>query len=227
MVIWPALCQAMGKYNSYISFGCVVAVGYAAFGFFFQNFDLELLLLGAAIIVIAGMIPNIDSRGEAPAREVGALLAAIAPVIVLELFPGVRSGGAARVALVVLGSYILTRVIVVRVIHRYTQHRGMLHSIPAAILTFELVYLLFWDLYFEARLYLASAAFIGYLSHLMLDAYGNLDFMGKAFGTDGKKQPALKFFGGNWGPTIAMYLTVVFFGWQVMEDLYPYLVYSN
>jgi hypothetical protein len=99
----------------------------------------------------------------------------------------------------------------------------MIHSIPAAIITFEFVFLLFWDLYLYDRLYLATAALVGFLSHLLLDAYGNLDIVGKAMGKPRTVQPVMKFAANSWGATASAYGLCLLLGWFIAQDLYPSL----
>ena len=95
-------------YKSYITFSTLVAAFYVAVGNYFFAIHPENLLLAAIIVVLCGMLPNIDASREEPAKEMGALLAAVSPFIVLELFPELRDGGIARISLVIIGTYIIT-----------------------------------------------------------------------------------------------------------------------
>lgn len=211
-----------------MSFSVVIGVAYAVVGVLFFDIFLELAFLASAIVVITGMLPDIDAKSSAPARELGGLLAAVAPIALIELYPGVRAGGLARVALVVVCCYFVTRVIVVRLLQRFTVHRGMVHSLPAAIITFEIVYLLFWDLYWYDRLYIGIAGFVGFMSHLVLDASGNIDLLGKALGKAEKKPAALKLVSDRTGATVFMYASMLVLGWFVALDVYPHLsVYAG
>lgn len=213
----------MANHQSHITFSSLTALIYAVIGVFILDVYPEYALLAALIILIAGMLPNIDAGNDAPARELGGLLAAVSPLLLIEFFPALRVGGMARIALIVVSGYLLVRIVIVRALQRYTVHRGMLHSIPAAIITFELTYLLFWDLHQLDRLYIASGAMLGFLSHLFLDAYGNLDIVGKAIGKAEKKTSVLKFFGASRGVNVFMYAGVFLLGWFVAKDLYPSL----
>jgi hypothetical protein len=97
----------------------------------------------------------------------------------------------------------------------------MIHSIPASIIVFELAFLLFHDVYWKERMYLSAAAFIGFLSHLVLDGYSNLDLVGRMMGKAQKATPALKVIGPTWGKTFVLYGLVTYLGYFVMRDLYP------
>ncbi len=212
----------MAKEQSHFSFSVGLAVIYVLAGVTLFSFPPEVLFLSAVIVVIAGMLPNVDQGSSGPAHEFGGLLAAISPLIFFQFFPQYQDGGITRLALVVICCYLLCRVIISRVLENVLVHRGMWHSLPAAIITAEAVYLLFWDLSQRGRLFLAAAAFSGFIAHLIMDAYTNLDLVGRAMGRGVQKQPgALKIKGATWGSTIAMYACMTVLGYYVMQDLYP------
>ena len=211
----------MAEQQTHISFSIALAAAYAAAGIFVFGVFPELVVLASVIVVVAGILPDVDSGKGPPAREFGGLLAAVSPLLIFEFYPELRAGGVARITLVVVCSYLLTRIVVVRGLQKFTHHRGILHSIPAAIITFELTYLLFWDVFWYDRLYLASAAFVGFMSHLLLDAYTNLDLVGKAMGSGSKKPAALSLRGDTIPGTLAVYAGMLVLGYYVAVDFYP------
>jgi membrane-bound metal-dependent hydrolase YbcI (DUF457 family) len=212
----------MAKEQSHFSFSMGLAVLYALCGVFILNMPAEVVLLSSVILVIAGMLPNIDESQSGSAQEFGGLLAAISPLILFQFFPSFRGGGITRVALVVICCYLLSRILIVRLLQGMTTHRGALHSIPAAIVTFEAVFLLFWDLSLRPRLYLSIAAFLGFFVHLLMDAYTNIDLVGRAMGRGVQKRPgALKLGGASLSSTLAVYACAMVLGWFVVKDVYP------
>jgi membrane-bound metal-dependent hydrolase YbcI (DUF457 family) len=80
----------------------------------------------------------------------------------------------------------------------YTVHRGMFHSIPAALVFGEAAFLLDGGDNLGLRIFIAAAVSIGYLSHLVLDEIWSVEWshglhLKKSFGT------ALKLWGeGSW-----------------------------
>jgi hypothetical protein len=195
----------MGQYKNYITFSVLLGITYAVGGHYLFRVQPEIGLLASVVILIAGLLPEIDA-GPGPAnRELGGLLAAIAPLVLIELFPRFAMGGTSRIALVVICCYIVTRIIVSRLLIKITAPKGIIHSIPAAVLTFEVVYLLFGDLYRGDRLFVATAALVGYLGHLTVDAYSSLDLLGKAIGDSKKGASYFKFTGKTTGATIAVF----------------------
>jgi hypothetical protein len=211
----------MAEQQTHFSVSLVLGLVYALMGLLVFDVDPELVVLASVIISVTGILPDVDSGKGPPAREFGSLLAAVSPLLLFDFFPELRVGGVARVVLVVVCCYLLTRIIITRALQKFTHHRGIIHSIPAAMITAELTYLLFWDVFWYDRLYLACSALIGYLSHLVLDAYTNLDFVGKTMGNASRKAPALKWRGDTMGSTLVLYGCMFFFGYFVAVDFYP------
>lgn len=202
--------------------GVLLGIAYALGGIYAFNIYHETALLAAVIIFVTSVLPEIDAGKSQSSRELVGLLAAVAPLAILQAYPNLQAAGISRLALVVISSYILTRIVVTRLLSSCTSPMGMIHSIPAAIVTFEVVYLLFSDLYRKDRLFVAGAAFIGYFGHLFIDAYSNLDIFGKATGQAKRGPRALKFTGDKLGPTFVMYCSMFVLGWFVVRDLYPH-----
>ena len=213
----------MAEHQSHISFSFFLAVLYALAGLVIFNIAPEHVLLGAVVVTIAGMLPDVDGGGQSAAHELGGMLAAVFPLLLIESFHTLRAGGVARIALVVICSYMLARIFVVRGLQQFTVHRGMIHSVPAAIITAQLTYLLFWDLPLLPKIFVSLAALFGFMSHLLMDAYTNINIVGRAMGKQQKQQPALKFFGNTLGTTLAMYGGVLVLGWFMAKDFYPRL----
>lgn len=193
-------------------------MAYAACGFLIFKIHPEILLLSAVIVVICGILPNIDSGPETDSsQQIISLTAAIVPLLLLSLVPELRSGGIARIALVVVAAFFLTRYLAKVVITKMFSKRGLLHSLPAAIIVTEITYLMFFDLFPRERLFLAGAAFSGFFCHLLLDATMNIDLVGNK----APPIPVLKLAGKNWFHNIALYTTMFVLGWLVIKDVYP------
>lgn len=211
----------MAQNQSHFTFSVLTAVAWAGVGLSYR-IDPEIAVLSAVVLTIGGILPNVDEGKGQTAQELGGLVAAISPLILLAMFPTLRAGGISRVALVVILAYTFTRILIARSLQTFFAHRGAVHSIPAAIVTSEIVYLMFPDLLRRERIFVAGAALIGFLSHLLIDAYGNLDLMQKAMGqAAAKKSPVLKFRTGHGGKTLALYGTMLVLGYLVIRDIYP------
>ncbi len=209
-----------------MTFAVIVGLLYCTVGILWFGAYPEIALVAAVVTVVTGMLPEIDSDSPPPAREVGGFIAAVTPIMFMEIFPGIKAGGVIRITLTVIACYLITRVFIVRLLQKHTVQMGMIHSVPAAIITFEVVYLMFWDLTQIERLFVAGAAFTGYFSHLLLDASSNLDLFGSATGNAKKNRSPLKFISDSTGVNIFTYGLALYLGWFVITDFYPNLGFS-
>ena len=107
-------------------------------------------------------------------------------------------------ALAAMLVYIAIRFVAVEFFKRYTVHRGMWHSIPAAFSAGLLAYLVMPCQSESVRVYKSMAVVIGFLVHLTMDEIWSIDIkhgfrLKKSFGT------ALKFFSGDLLANVSVY----------------------
>jgi membrane-bound metal-dependent hydrolase YbcI (DUF457 family) len=188
-ILYHSLCFAyvlMGNFQQHIT--CSTATGIAVAGIAYHfGFPPSVCLVSAGLCSFAGMLPDIDSDSSKSFQECIYLTAGIACILT-----------AARLRhyvhdsdLALLGGALMFLVIrfgVGTLIKKITTHRGMIHSIPMAILSGELAFFVVTG-EVEERLVKAAALTIGYLSHLILDEVYSIDSTGsslrlkKSFGT--------------------------------------------
>jgi hypothetical protein len=209
----------MAKHQSHMSFSVGLAFTYVIAGWFFFDIKGEYLLLSWLLIVITGLLPDIDEHNSPPARELGGLIAVLVPFTLIEKFPGLREGGITRLSLVVICGYLVARIGVNRIIKILTVHRGVVHSIPASLIILTGTYLLFSDLEFFDRAYVSLAAFLGYFFHLLLDAYSNVDIVGSVFGKSESQAGALSLKGNTVFSTIIIYGILFWLSYHAYLDL--------
>lgn len=175
----------------------MVGVAYGYWGVTSQGMSIESGLLAGGLCSVAGMLPDLDSDSGIPLRETSLFIAAIAPMLMIDRFRdmGLTHEAMALAAMLV---YIGIRFVAVEFFRRYTVHRGMWHSIPAAVAAGLGAYLIMPCPSEAMRVYKSLAVFVGFMTHLILDEIWSLDFsrgrmrVKKSFGT------ALKFFGNDW-----------------------------
>jgi hypothetical protein len=100
--------------------------------------------------------------------------------------------------------YIAIRFVAVEFFKRYTVHRGMWHSVPAAAVAGLIAYLVMPCQSDALRVYKSLAVVLGFMVHLVMDEIWSVDTSGgirfkKSFGT------ALKFFGGDTLANVSVY----------------------
>lgn len=146
-------------------------------------------LVGATICTIGGMLPDMDGDTGVAVREIVPLLAAIVPVLMLDAF---KAWGLEReqIVLLIFAMYFAIRFGIGEPFKRFSRHRGMWHSVPAAINVGLICFLVcsYQDL--GPRLFKSTAIVVGFLSHLLLDELWSLEF----FRAKASTGTAFKFF---------------------------------
>lgn len=137
------------------------------------------------------------------------LVASVCCVPTLFLFPKLPYGYQKTWA-IMLGIAVGVQILI-PIFKRLTTHRGMLHSVPFTLLFAEMVFWFVHPFGLADRLLLALAAWMGALSHLLLDEIYSVDFDGnklvrlkRSFGT------AFKFWDSRFPATsVLLYLLVL------------------
>ncbi|MEX0586906.1 MAG: metal-dependent hydrolase, partial [Pirellulales bacterium] len=152
-----------------------------------------------------------------PLRESLAFAAAVVPMLMIERF---QSLGLSPESIALGGAilYLAIRFGLGGLLKRYTVHRGMFHSLPAAVIFGELAFLICQcdDVYL--RYYKAGAVVAGFLSHLLLDEIWSLKFhrgrvqLKKSFGT------AVKVWGDSLWANFSTYAKLALLTYLVLND---------
>ena len=165
-------------------------------------------LIGGIVILFlaatSSAAPDIDSDTGRPRELVLSFLGIAIPIVLL--FNISDSTSSEKILAATLISFFLTRYLLGHVLAKFTVHRGLWHSIPAAVLCSEITYLLFFDLPVKVRLLYALSAFGGFISHLLLDEMYSVKVLAldtkRSFGT------ALKFTGPSKLQTFLLYFLI-------------------
>jgi hypothetical protein len=165
--------------------------------------SLESGMLAAGLCAVSGMLPDLDSDSGVPLRETSMFVAAIAPILMIDRFRDLGLSHEAM-ALAAMLVYMAIRFVAVEFFKRYTVHRGMWHSIPAAASAGLLAYLVMPCPSESVRVYKSMAVVTGFMVHLTMDEIWSIDLrrgfrLKSSFGT------ALKFFSNNSFANISAY----------------------
>lgn len=159
---------------------------------------------------IGSLLPDIDSDNSTPLQIAfsfsSILLAFVVMFFFFGLFPSV-----VELVLIWLVTYLFIRWIIFALFTRLTTHRGIFHSVPAALFFgFLIAAMSYRLLMFDPFQAWMSGVFVcfGYLVHLLLDELYSVNVFGirtrKSLGT------ALKFyFKGSPPATVYMYLVMI------------------
>lgn len=206
----------MADFKTHITASSLLGIGYGAAGHFMYDLPLPSCVLAGALCGASGMLPDIDSGPGRPLRESLAFAAAVVPMMLVDRLEQL---GLSQESIVLAGGaiYLLVRFGLGAFLRRYTVHRGMFHSVPAAIIFGELAFLLAsGDL--DLRIYKAGGVVAGYLAHMLLDEFysiewyrGRLRFK-KSFGT------GLKLFGHSLWANLTTYAKLAALTYIVLHE---------
>jgi len=194
----------MAGFKTHVTTSTVIGVGYGAAAHFGFDAPLATSMLAGGLCSVAGMLPDIDSDTGVPIRESTCFAAAFVPMLLVNRF---RDMGLSFEAIVLAGAltYIVIRFALAEILKRYTVHRGMWHSVPAAGIAGLATYLACPADEPAMRLLLAGGVVLGFMTHLLLDEIWSVDWSGgfprikKSFGT------AIKFFSRSRWANISTY----------------------
>ena len=178
----------MAGFRTHITTSTVLGIGYGATGYLVYNVPLETSLLATGLCSVSGMLPDLDSDTGIPLRESMAFAAAVIPMLLVDRF---QQMGLSAEMIVLAGGliYIGVRFGLAELIKRYTVHRGMWHSLPAAAIAALLAFMLCSCEHMDLRLYKTGGVLLGFMSHLLLDELYSIEWKGarmrlkKSFGT--------------------------------------------
>jgi hypothetical protein len=182
-------------------------------------------MLAAGLCGVAGMLPDLDSDSGVPVRETFAFAAAIVPMLLVDRLERM---GTPHDLIVFTGFlvYIAIRFGVSQIFKRYTVHRGMWHSLPAAASVGLLTFLLVTGDSTFHRLYLAGAVVLGFLVHLLLDELWSIQWKGGRVRLKSSFGTAIKLWSRSWwanlstyGKLVLLIVYAVHFDPIVMEQL--------
>lgn len=194
----------MGNFNQHVTASTATGIVYGVGGAL-CGVPETTCLVAAGGCAMSGMLPDIDSDSSRSFQECIYLAAGISTFLVITKLKGFP----VNPELITLAGacvFLFVRFGIGKMINKVTVHRGMFHSIPAAMIAGQLGFLLMSGP-IELRLFKAFGVFLGFMSHLILDEIFSIDLQGrrikKSFGT------ALKMFDRKHsGTTLAVYATV-------------------
>ncbi len=192
--------------------GAVLAVaGYQA------GLELTTCILAGGLCSVSGMLPDLDSDSGRPLREATTLGAAVVPMLMVERFQRMNLSHESMVLAAAL-VYITIRFFVAEIFRRYTVHRGMWHSVPAALIAGSCAFLIMSSEDIRPRMFKSVAVVIGFMSHLVLDEIWSVEFRRGAYSFKSSFGTALKLWGQNSWANYMTYGKLALIGILVWHD---------
>jgi len=184
----------MAGFKTHITISSVLGIGYGGAAYLNYGMPWPTCVLAGGLCGVSGMLPDIDSDSGTPLRESMAFAAAVAPMMLLHRFQ--RMGMSHELMILAAAAiYLLIRFGAAALLKHCTVHRGMFHSLPAAVIFGEIAFLLASGDDLRLRAYKAGAVVLGYLSHLVLDEVCSFEWRRGRFRLKYSFGTAMKLFG--------------------------------
>ena len=164
----------MAGFKTHVTTSSLFGIGYAGAGYA-MGVPWDSALVAGGLCGISGMLPDLDSGSGRPLRETMGFAAAIIPMFLIDRF---QQLGLTNELLVLAtgGLYLLIRYGAAKLLAKYTVHRGMFHSIPAALTFAGVAFLIFGCTNLHLRYFKAGAVMLGFMTHLFLDEIYSIEW---------------------------------------------------
>ena len=203
----------MAAFREHVTFSAVLGVGYAA-ALKWWGIDTSHAVLAGGLCGVAGMLPDLDSDSGKPVRELFGLIATVGALILFHRLRNAALEAETRL-LIAAGFYLTVRFGVSALFKRLTVHRGMCHSLPAALIAGSMVYLAYDDPHPLGQLTLAGGVCLGFLSHLVLDEIYAVDFRGLRPKFNQFAGSAIKLYSASKIATLTCWLILGMLGYRI------------
>jgi membrane-bound metal-dependent hydrolase YbcI (DUF457 family) len=211
--------SAMAAFREHVTFSAVLGVGYAV-GLKTLGFEGPQAILAGSLCGMAGMLPDLDSDSGKPIREMFGFLATVGALI---FFHRLGPGDLEFRMLLAGAMYLFVRFGFSYIFKQLTVHRGMCHSLPAAMIAGLSTYLVFSHMGQRGALAMAGGVTLGFLSHLLLDEIYAVNFKGVIPKMNQFAGSALKFTSKSSAATLVCWGIVLLLGYRVgvQEGMMP------
>lgn len=174
-------------------------------------------LLAGGLCSVSGMLPDLDSESGRPLREATTLAAAVVPMLMVDRLQRMGLNHESMVLAAAL-VYITIRFVLTEIFRRYTVHRGMWHSLPAAAIVGMVAFLVMSTEDISLRLFKTMAVVLGFVSHLIIDEIWSVDFRKGQYQFKTSFGTALKLWGNSSWANYATYFKVALLALLVYQD---------
>ncbi|MCC6510616.1 MAG: metal-dependent hydrolase [Pirellulaceae bacterium] len=174
-------------------------------------------VVAGGLCSVSGMLPDLDSDSGRPLREATTLAAAVVPMLMVERFQ--RFGWGHETMVLAAGVlYLFIRFGLTEIFRRFTVHRGMWHSVPAAVVVGMISFLVMDCEDITLRIFKTMAVVSGFMSHLILDEIWSVDFKRGQYKFKSSFGTALKLWGNDRWANFSTYFKLVGLSYLVYQD---------
>ena len=200
----------MAAFKTHLTVGAIVGGACAAIAV--TVFHLTCIQTISVFIMglVGGILPDIDSDSGKPLALIFGTVSVLLPVLLLDKLPIGRQHSPEFLVSYFVLSYLIINYLICGILKTMTAHRGIIHSLPFALLAGEIGFLLFLPSGEKVATMIAISIFSGSLAHLILDELHSFSFkymiipvVKNSFGT------AIKLKSTHFLPTATIYVLVI------------------
>ena len=204
----------MASYRAHFAFGVLTAACVAVAMLVISWVSLMVMPVVFLLAVIGSMLPDLDSDTGVPVRLLFGTLAVATFGLALFYVMTTTATSWPQQGLIAVGAGLFVYFIIGGIFKHFTEHRGVFHSIPAALVMGSVAMSVSGLLGIGEKMALVVGLAItaGYLSHLVLDEINStVNLSGIPFKPKKSLGTALKLTGGSKMMTTAIYVALVVF----------------
>lgn len=202
----------MANFKTHIWWGAILGIGILIAGLLLSiisSAEVMIWIFGA--VLVGSFLPDLDIDEGVPFQILFGLFAAgLAGAVFFNFYQNGTRDLKLLIGLPIL-AFVIVRFAIGYIFERFTHHRGMFHSIPAAALAgVGACWILnFFEIQQQLCILAGFAIAVGYLGHLVLDEiYSTVNFHGLVFRPKKSLGSALKFTSSSRIATVAVYLAL-------------------
>ena len=203
----------MAQFRTHISWGALIGAGLIVFGFLYSLVSQPVMAFWIFIAVIIGsLLPDLDLDEGMPFQIVFGLFGIAGGALAFYRIYAAGQRQWIPLLLMPLLAFAFVRFFLGYIFEQFTDHRGMFHSIPAAILSglISIWLLHVTKLLSGLELLLGISVAIGYLGHLVLDEiYSAINVHGHSIFPKSSLGSALKFHAHSHLATGFFYILII------------------
>lgn len=187
----------MGNFVHHLTGSVIAGAACAAASWYVFHTQAEDTAAVGVLCAISGLLPDVDSPYSKPSEYILSITSALAPAFILQNISA-EHFTPSKIVIIAVGAYLLARFGLRLILKHITVHRGMIHSIPAALIWGAFVFLAFRHSPPMVQQLVAAAAIVGFIVHLLIDEMFSLvDISGGTFEPKKSAGTALKFFSNS------------------------------
>jgi hypothetical protein len=195
----------MGSFRQHLTGGIAGGIACGVVSHQVYNLQIEDAVAGGLLCMFGSLLPDIDCPVSRPADFVIRISSVLVPVFAIQSLPN-SFLTPSRILIIAVLTYLFAVYGIRELIKRFTEHRGIIHSIPAALIWGGLVFMAFRNSAHLFQIVVAVAATAGFAIHLIIDElYSLVDISGGKFTPKKSAGTALKLFSNSFFVNLLTY----------------------